>query len=367
LGVIENLSIEKPSIESSTLLRPHPTFVEPKLHCDPRLSLNVRHVITFSLYIRMNPPREHQENPQVKKVGLIVGGMGSEREVSLKTGAAFLKALQKLNYPHEVIDAGADLPSVLKTKNIDCALLALHGKYGEDGTVQGILEYLKIPYTGSGVLASALAMNKIATKQILTHWGVPTPEFQIFDCSNLDQVDLTLNFGVPLVVKPANEGSTVGISIVHKADGFKKALKEAAKCDRHILVEKYIDGAEVTVPIWFGKVLPIIEIVPKSDFYDYKRKYTPGQTEYIIPARISHEVYRKCEQYSLETFKAVGCRHYARVDLRIDKNDNPYVLEINTLPGCTETSLFPKAAAQVGMSFEMIIKTLVEEATLDYS
>jgi len=302
----------------------------------------------------------------VKKVALIQGGMGSEREVSLKTGAAFLKALQKLNYPHEVIDAGADLPKVLASKNIDCALLALHGKYGEDGTVQGILEYLKIPYSGSGVLASALAMNKIFTKQILTHWGVPTPEYQVFHASKIADGNQALKFDAPVVVKPANEGSTVGITIVYKMDAFNNALVSAAKCDRNILVEKYIAGTEVTVPIWFGRVLPIIEIVPKSDFYDYKRKYTPGQTEYIIPARLSEEVKRKCEQISLETFKVVGCRHYARVDIRIDKNNNPFVLEINTLPGCTETSLFPKAAAQVGLSFEEIIQTLVEEATLDY-
>lgn len=301
-----------------------------------------------------------------KKVGVLLGGLGSEREVSLKTGAAFVKALQKLDYPHEAIDAGADLPLVLSKKKIDCALLALHGKYGEDGTVQGLLEYMKIPYTGSGVMASALAMNKVATKQLLTHWGVPTPDFQVLDLKLGTLEDFKLNLSLPVVVKPAQEGSAVGVAIVHQAKEFKSAIQAAAKFDRVIVIEKYIEGTEITVPIWFDKTLPIIEIVPKGDFYDYTRKYTAGQTEYIIPARLPAETVKKCEKFALETFRAVGCRHYARADIRVDKKNNPFILEINTLPGCTETSLFPKSAAKAGLSFEKIIETLVESATLDY-
>jgi D-alanine-D-alanine ligase len=302
-----------------------------------------------------------------KRVALIWGGMGSEREVSLKTGAAFEKALQKLGYLYDIIDAGPDLPKQLIGKDFDCALLALHGKYGEDGTVQGILEYLKIPYTGSGVLASSLAMNKVATKQILSHWGVATPEFQVIDSEKfLKGYDKDLKIEFPVVAKPIEEGSAVGVSICKNMDELKKGVIAASQFDKNVLVEKFIDGAEVTVPIWFDQVLPIIEIVPKTEFYDYKRKYTAGATDYFIPARISESAKKKCEQFSLETFKAVGCRHYARVDIRVDKEGNPFVLEINTLPGCTETSLFPKSAAKVGFSFEHIISTLVENATLDY-
>jgi len=295
-----------------------------------------------------------------------MGGMGNEKEVSLRSGAAFVKSLERLKYPNESIVVGPDLPQVLSQIKCDCALLALHGKYGEDGTVQGILEYLKIPYTGSGVLASALAMNKITTKQVLTHWGVPTPEWQMADLTKTTSKEVKLQLQLPVVVKPAREGSTVGLSIVRKEEEFHKALDTAATCDKLIVIEKYIDGTEVTVPIWGDTILPIIEIVPKSGFYDYKRKYTPGETEYIIPARISAKAKKLCEEYSLETFRAVGCRQYARADLRIDKNDKPFVLEINTLPGFTETSLFPKSAAKVGITFDQIIESLVEQSTLDY-
>lgn len=312
-----------------------------------------------------------------KRVGVLLGGMGSEREVSLKTGAGFVKALKNLDYPHVIIDAGPDLPDQLKKNKMDCALLALHGKYGEDGTVQGILEYMKIPYTGSGVMASSLAMNKVATKQILSHWGVPTPEFQLldlrkdrsgkgsaFDKTAVEKFKLTLP--VPVVVKPAQEGSSVGMSIVNDATKIHDALELAAQYDDLIVIEKFIPGQEITVPVWMDRVLPMIEIKPKTEWYDYKRKYTAGATDYIIPAELKPDVQKKCEQYSLETFNAVGCRHYARVDLRVTPEGKPYVLEINTLPGCTETSLLPKSAAKAGISFDKIVETLVENATLDY-
>ncbi len=301
-----------------------------------------------------------------KRVAVLMGGIGNEREVSLKTGAAFVKSLERLKYPFESIVAGADLPQVMSQTKCDCALLALHGKYAEDGIVQGILEYLKIPYTGSGVLASALAMNKILTKQILTHWHVPTPEWQVADLSKYKAGEIKLGLKLPVVVKPAREGSTIGLSIVRNENEFVKALDTAGACDQLVIIEEYIDGSEVTVCIWGDKVLPIIEIIPKTGLYDYKRKYTAGETEYIIPARISEKVKKLCENYSLETFKAVDCRQYARVDLRIDKNDKPFVLEINTLPGFTETSLFPKAAAKEGITFDQIIEVLVEQSTLDY-
>jgi D-alanine-D-alanine ligase len=301
-----------------------------------------------------------------KKVGVLMGGMGAEKEVSQRSGAAFVKSLERLQYPFEVIQVEKDLPKVLSDSKIDCALIALHGKYGEDGTVQGILEYLKIPYTGSGVLSSSLSMNKAVTKQILTHWSIPTPPSQSVDLSKTKAKDFKLKLEFPVVVKPSREGSTVGLSIVRKDDELQSALELASKSDNQIVIEKYIDGTEITVPIWIDRALPIIEIVPKSGFYDYKSKYTAGETEYIIPARISENVRKICENYSLETFKVMDCRQYARVDIRLDKNDKPYVLEVNTLPGFTETSLFPKSALKAGISFDSIIETLVDRATLDY-
>jgi D-alanine-D-alanine ligase len=301
-----------------------------------------------------------------KKVALVVGGMGSEREVSLKTGKAFATALTKLGYSFVQIDAGPDFAQKMaQQKDIDCALLALHGKYGEDGTVQGILEYLKIPYTGSGVLASALAMNKIQTKKIIRFMGVPTADFQEVDLSKTRLEDIQIEFDFPVVVKPTREGSTVGISIVENRKDLKAALEQAAKLDGLILIEKFIKGMEVTVPIWFGKALPIIEIVPKGGFYDYEHKYTAGGSEHIIPARLPDSIRELCERYAVETFNAVDCRQYARVDIMIE-NNRPYVLEINTLPGCTEFSLFPESAAKAGISFEKVIERLVETATTDY-
>ena len=302
-----------------------------------------------------------------KRVGVLLGGLSSEREVSLNTGAGFVNALKKLDYPYVEIDPGPDLPSQLKNAKMDCALLALHGKYGEDGTVQGILEYLKIPYTGSGVLASALAMNKVATKQILSHWGVPTPEFQLLDLKKDTIKNFKLNMPLPVVVKPAQEGSSVGMTIVKDSAKIYEALELAAKYDKVIIVEKFIPGQEIAAAIFMGKALPMIEIKPKSEWYDYKRKYTAGQTDYVVPAPLPKDVEKKCEQYTLETFRAVGCRQYARVDLRVTPDGKPYVLEINTLPGCTETSLLPKAAAKAGITFEKMIETLVENATLDYA
>jgi D-alanine-D-alanine ligase len=301
-----------------------------------------------------------------KRVAVLMGGVGSEKEVSLRTGAAFVKSLERLKYPYETIIAGENLPRVLSDLKCDCVLNALHGKYGEDGTVQGILEYLKIPYTGSGVLASSLAMNKVVTKQVLAHWGIPTAEWQVVDLSQTNIKEFKLKLPLPVVVKPAREGSTVGISIVHKNEEVSKALEVAKASDQIVIIESYIAGVEITVPIWENRALPMIEIVPKSEFYDYKRKYTAGETEYIIPARISDNVRRLCEDFSLETFKAVGCRQYARVDIRIDKNDKPFILEINTLPGFTETSLFPKSALKAGISFDQIVEKLVDEASLDY-
>jgi D-alanine-D-alanine ligase len=309
-----------------------------------------------------------------KKIALIAGGLGAERDVSLVTGKAFAKALDELGFDYQMIEAGPDLPGVLQNLKPDAALLALHGKYAEDGTVQGICEYLKIPYSGSGVMASALCMNKYYSKQIFRFHDLPTPAFEMYFADgrgggraapNPDSfVPARLKF--PLVVKPSREGSTVGISIVKSQGELAAALKLAAKYDKEILLEDFVPGMEITVPVLIDRALTPIEIVPKQGFYDYKNKYTAGNTEYIFPPRLSQGVLERCKALALRAHQALQCRVYSRVDFRVSPDGSPYILELNTLPGCTPTSLFPKAAAHDGIPFPQLIRLLVDKAGLDY-
>lgn len=300
------------------------------------------------------------------KIALIAGGMGAERDVSQVTGKAFAKALEELKSDYEWVEAGPDLPGKLQSLRPAVALLALHGKYAEDGTVQGICEYLKIPYTGSGVMASAVCMNKYYSKQILRFHDLPTPGFEMCftERQPLESYKTKLKF--PVVVKPSREGSTVGISIVQKPEDFQAALKLAAQFDKEILIEDFVPGMEITIPIFNDKALTPIEIVPKQGFYDYKNKYTAGNTEYILPPRMPQDAIKRCQEIALRAHQALQCRVYSRVDFRVSPDGSPYILEINTLPGCTPTSLLPKAAAHDGISFAQLIRTLVEKASLDY-
>lgn len=302
-----------------------------------------------------------------KKVALIMGGMGAEREVSLQTGKGFASALRELKLPFVEIDAKEDFPQQLQASKVDVALLALHGKFGEDGTVQGICEYFKIPYTTSGVLASALCMDKYFSKQIFIHNKIPTPHFELCDVrkQKLDSYQTKIPF--PLVVKPSREGSSVGVSICQNTKAFVPALELAAKYDYEVIIEEFIDGMELTIPIVAGRVLTPIEIVPKTDFYDYKRKYTAGQTDYILPARLPEAILQQCRDLTLKAWEACRVKVYARMDFRISKDMKPYLLEINTQPGCTPTSLLPKSAAHDGISFPQLIEILIENASLDYA
>lgn len=303
---------------------------------------------------------------QPKKVALIQGGMSSERDVSLVTGKAFGQALDKLGYNYEVIDAGLDLPARLIEMKPDVALLALHGKYAEDGTVQGICEYLKIPYSGSGVLASALCMDKYYTKQILTFHEIPTPEFEFFNMHKVKLQEVKTHLSFPVVVKPSRDGSSMGISICRNQEEFLGAVEKASVYDNEVLVEKCIEGHEVTVPIFNNKALTPIEIVPKEGFYDYQRKYTAGQTQYFLPPRIDESIVRRCQEIAVKVHEVTKARVYSRVDFRIAKDGSPFVIEINTLPGCTSTSLLPQSAAHDGIDFTEVIESLIQNAGLDY-
>lgn len=299
-----------------------------------------------------------------RKIGVLLGGLSAEREVSLKSGAAVHQALLAQGYDAVAVDVGRDLPQVLLREGIEVAFIALHGRYGEDGCVQGLLELMQIPYTGSGVLPSALAMHKLYSKQAFAAAGILTAPFCHFRRG--DQVRLhDLPFGLPLVVKPVQEGSSVGISIVKSEKELPAALEYAFAYDDEILVEQYIKGQEVQVGILENRPIGAIEIVPKKEFYDYEAKYTDGMAEHIFPARLDEGLYQKALRIGAETHRALGCRGYSRVDLLVTAAGECFVLEVNTLPGMTALSLFPEIAAKgAGLSFEELVAKIVESSTL---
>ena len=295
----------------------------------------------------------------------MMGGLSREREISLKTGKAILKALTEKGYMVTPIDVGDDIAEKLVKEKIECAFLALHGRFGEDGTIQGMLELMRIPYTGSGVLASALAMHKIMSKKFFLCEKIPTPRFEVFQREEIKKdPPKEVSLPLPVVVKPAREGSTIGISIVRKDEELSPALKMAGEYDGEILVEEFMKGREITVGIIENIPLPVIEIAPKSGFYDYHSKYTKGETQYILPARIPREKYLYAQEVSLKAFQELGCSGVGRVDLITDEDENPFVIDVNTMPGMTETSLLPKAASYAGIPFEDLAERILLGASL---
>lgn len=289
-----------------------------------------------------------------------MGGLSAERDISFRSGNACLKALIARGYNAVGIDAGRDLPFKLGNEGIEVAFIALHGRYGEDGTVQGLLEVMGIPYTGSGVLASAIAINKAVTKEILLSKGIRTPAFAVMNRVE-DAGELKVNF--PVVVKPVKEGSTIGVSIVGKREELAPALNEAFRFDPLVVIEEFVKGKEVAVSVLDGIPLAVVEVRPKSGFYDFHSKYTAGLTEYICPAEIGSKTDKACKDMALSVYKAIGCSGAARVDMIIDEA-GPQAIEINTIPGMTETSLLPKAAACEGMSFDDLVERIADGASL---
>ncbi len=300
-----------------------------------------------------------------KTVGVFLGGESSEREVSLRTGAAAVKALRQKGYDVREIDIRGDWLGAIRDAGVAAAFLALHGRFGEDGCIQGALELARIPYTGSGVAASALSMSKTLAKRVVAAAGVPCAEDAVYEGALLSDPRPPA-FGFPLVVKPDREGSTVGIGIVRGPDGWRGAMAEAAKFDGRVLVEAYIPGREITVGIVNGRVLPAIEIVPKSGsgFYDYRSKYTAGQTEYVIPVPMDRDILARAAEFTRRAAAALFLRGAARIDYRIDPAGNLFFLEANTIPGMTETSLLPKAARFDGMAFEDLVEEILDDAGL---
>jgi len=339
------------------------------------------------------------------RVAVLMGGISSERDISLSTGRQILESLDAGKYDAFGVDAallsgssrtvlkGADseIATVAEARNAlarsnrlvsvdsiassdsglrpDVVLIALHGKYGEDGTVQGMLDLLGIPYTGSGVLASALAMDKSMTKKVLAADGIPVPgsvDFTVvkgeWDAAGV--ADAVARIGYPVMVKPSRQGSTIGMTKVNTPGELNNAIEEASAYDEQIIVERFVAGIELTVGVLGNDdpiALPVVEIVPKSEFYDYESKYAPGGSEHIIPARISDADNALARDIALRAFRSLGCRGMARVDLMLGA-EGMCVLEVNTIPGMTPTSLLPEAAKAVGISFRQLLDMIVEFA-----
>ncbi len=299
-----------------------------------------------------------------KTIGVLFGGLSAEREISLKTGHAALQALQQLGYRAVAIDVNQNLPQQLEQAGIEIAFIALHGRFGEDGRVQGLLEMLQIPYTGSGVLASSIAIDKVVTKQMLIYHDIPTPKFDFMRVG--DSVDVLLErcSSLPLVVKPSREGSTIGITIARSGEALRSGVELAANLDGTVLVEEFIEGSELTVSVLNGKALPVIKIVPKSGFYDYQAKYNSADTKYLLPAPIDENIYQLVQQAAVKACRVLGCRGAARVDFML-REDGFYCIEVNTIPGMTATSLLPKAAQAAGVDFPQLVEMILLDADLD--
>ena len=295
------------------------------------------------------------------KVAVLMGGRSAEREISLKSGRAVLAALK-----HSMVDAHAFDPSErplerLRSEGFDCAFIALHGRQGEDGTVQGALQMMGMAYTGSGVMASALAMDKWRTKLVWRAAGVGTPRYELLNAES-DFKAIVKKLGLPLMVKPSCEGSSIGMSKVLKAEKLRAAYRLAAKHDSVVIAEQFIKGMELTASILDGQVLPLIRVETPRAFYDYQAKYFANSTRYICPCGLSAKQEKKIQERSLQAFRILGCSGWGRVDLMLDKRRVPYFIEANTVPGMTDHSLVPMAARAAGLSFEDLVMRILESA-----
>lgn len=303
------------------------------------------------------------------RIGVLMGGRSSERDISLKTGQAVYQGLIRRGYDVVAIDVTDRLHRDLEDHKVAIAFLALHGPGGEDGAVQGFLETLGIPYTGSGVRASAVGMHKAATKMLLAAHGIPLPPGTVVrgcDRPSLAKVLKQTKLTLPIVVKPVSQGSTIGVTVVRRAGQWREALNVAHRYDPEAMVESYIPGHEAAVSILGSaegsRVLPAIEIVAPDGFYDFSAKYQKGRTQYLCPAPFPSKVAHHIGELARRTYEVLGCEGAARVDFRITPRGRPYVLEINTVPGMTETSLLPMAAAQVGMTYDDLVEQILKSA-----
>jgi D-alanine-D-alanine ligase len=302
------------------------------------------------------------------KVGVLFGGRSAERDVSIMSGTGVLNALTSRGVDAHPFDPGTQSLAELAAQNFDRVFIALHGRYGEDGSLQGALEQLGIPYTGSGVMASSVGMDKITTKKIWIMHGVPTPKYASIDAStDLDKV--VADIGLPLIVKPPLEGSTIGITKVNQADEFKAAVELAAGFDEVVLAEEFVTGREFTVAVLGtgaqARALPIVEIVAPEGNYDYQNKYFTDDTQYHCPADLPADLTEEIQRHAVNAYRALGCEGWGRVDVLVRESDmRPFLLEVNTSPGMTGHSLVPMAARAVGISYEDLCVEILRSARL---
>lgn len=302
---------------------------------------------------------------QSRKIGVLLGGLSSEREVSLRTGEAVLTVLRERGHDAIPVYVDRDIDVALRQERIDVAFIALHGRWGEDGCIQGLLETLGIPYTGSDVLASALAMHKGKAKELFRLHNLPTPAYYTLTAeSAIDLAGVHGDFGFPCVVKPISEGSSVGVAICATLEELSAAVEKALCFDDELLVERFITGKEISVAILDGRAIGAVEIAPRAGFYDYANKYTRGATEYFVPPRLSPERYRGVLAQALRAHTALGCRGATRVDMMVSDSGNEFILEVNTVPGLTPTSLLPKIADVAGISFGELCELMLAGASL---
>lgn len=308
------------------------------------------------------------------RVGVLAGGPSSEREISLRSGKAVIKALLQEGIDAFFVDVRDNIYDIIKSEKMDVAFLALHGRFGEDGTIQKILDSAGINYTGSGAEASKAALDKIASKEIFIKNGIPTPKYSVIDHHVHLRGDVWNSYAhlggevtqqFPVVVKPQFEGSSIGLSVVKDMALLREALDKAFEYGSKVLLEEYIEGRELTVGILNDEPLPVIEIIPKARVYDYKAKYSDPDTQYLVPAPINEKEASLARSLARRCHTVLGCRSFSRADMIMDASGNIFVLEVNTIPGMTERSLLPKAASAIGVNFNKLCVKLVEDAIRD--
>jgi len=315
-----------------------------------------------------------QNSSQFGKVAVLMGGLSAEREVSLMSGSGVLKALRSRGVDAHAFDPAERDLAELKKEGFERCFIALHGRFGEDGTVQGALELLGIPYTGSGVMASSMAIDKVMTKRVMISEGLPTPQYRLLRRGAYGAADIAAvpdALGLPLIVKPAREGSSIGLTKVTRREGMAEAVAQAEKLDADVLCEQFISGDEVTCPVLGtgagAHALPVIRIVAPDGNYDYQNKYFTDTTQYLVPCGLPEGEEAVIQQLVLDAFRILNCRGWARADVMIDKNTRkPYLLEINTSPGMTGHSLVPMSARAAGISYEDLCVEVLKTATLDH-
>ena len=294
----------------------------------------------------------------IKKIALLSGGDSEERDISIKSGLAVYQALKNLNYEVSLIDPiNTDLCTLV---NYDAAFICLHGKNGEDGKIQSLLELLKVPFTGSASTASMLAMNKFYSKLVWNDHALITPKFLVLNKTNLDYEKIITHLSDPFIVKPSSSGSSFGINLVKNKDDLILAFTDASKYDPTVIAEEFIKGREFTVSILGNKSLGVLEIAPKNEFYDYNAKYVSNETVFSKPTDLNPAVLEKMENIALSAFTSIGCSGWGRVDFMMDKKFNLYLIEVNTVPGMTDHSLFPLAARNAGLNFEQTVQHIVD-------